>query len=138
MAYPLRNDEDLASRTADRTRRKPPFGAPHVFVLVMVDGDDSHATHRLSKSETTIGRDQDCDFSIPDDQVSKIHCRIRVEGSVATIVDAGSRNGTFVNGRRLLPNVAQRLKALDEIDVGSHRLLLITGRSRGKPKPVVE
>ncbi len=135
MGQPLRNEEDVTSRTADRTRRKPPFGAPHVFVLAMVDGEDSDATHRLVKSETTLGRDSECDFPIPDDQVSKIHCRIRVEGSVATIVDAGSRNGTCVNGRRLLPNVAQRLKALDEIEVGSHRLLLITGRFRGKPKP---
>ena len=135
MAQPLRDEEDIASRTADRSHRKPPFGAPHVFVLVMVEGDDAHATHRLVKPETTLGRDPECDFSIPDEQVSKIHCRIRVEGSVATIVDAGSRNGTCVNGRRLVPNVAQRLKPLDEVEVGSHRLLLVTGRFRGKTKP---
>jgi pSer/pThr/pTyr-binding forkhead associated (FHA) protein len=138
MAQPLRNEEDVASRTADRSRRKPPFGAPHVFVLAVVDGDDAKASYRIVSSETVIGRDQECDIPIPDEQISKVHCRIRVEGPVATIVDAGSRNGTCVNGRRLVPNVAQRLKSLDEIEVGSHRLLLITGRSRAKPKPVIE
>ena len=136
MAQPLRNEEeDIACRTADRSQRKPPFGAPHVFVLVMAEGDDPHAVHRLVAPETIIGRGEEAGFSIPDEQVSKIHCRIRVEGSVATIVDAGSRNGTCVNGRRLVANVAQRLKPLDEIEVGSHRFLLITGRFRGKTKP---
>jgi pSer/pThr/pTyr-binding forkhead associated (FHA) protein len=71
---------------------------------------------------------------IEDDLVSKVHCKVRVDGAVCTIVDVGSRNGTSVNGRRLSKDVAQRLRNLDEIEVGSHRLMLLAGRFRGTPK----
>jgi hypothetical protein len=43
-----------------------------------------------------------------------------------------------VNGRRIQKDVAQRLKNLDEIEVGSHRLMLLTGRFRGTPKNAPE
>jgi pSer/pThr/pTyr-binding forkhead associated (FHA) protein len=123
------------SRTADGSTREVPFGMPYVFVLLVIDGDDNKRVHRIVRTETTIGRGEDNHFPIEDDQISKLHCRLRVEGPVCNIVDAGSRNGTIVNGRRLAPNVAQRLRSLDEIEVGSHRLLFLTGRCRNKPKP---
>ena len=124
------------TETANRTKREAPFGAPHVFVLVVVDGDDVNAVHRLVRAETIVGRGDEGHIAIEEEQISRVHCKIRVEGSVCTIIDAGSRNGTSVNGRRLAPNVAQRLRNLDEIEIGSHRLLLLTGRFRGQTKPV--
>jgi len=125
---------EIESRTADWSRRQVPFGAPHVFVLLVIDGDDASVVHRIVRPETVIGRGEESHFTIEDEKVSKVHCKIRVEGSVCTIVDSGSRNGTSVNGRRLAPNVAQRLRSLDEIEVGSHRLLLLSGRFRNKQK----
>jgi len=118
------------TRTIDRRTRPVPFGAPHVFVLVVIDGDDPAAAHRLAATDTIIGRGAEAQFSIEDDQVSKSHCRIHVVGSVCTIFDLGSRNGTSVNGRALSANSGQRLRHLDEIQVGSHRLLLLAGRFR--------
>jgi len=134
---PAEGAVEFESRTADWSRRRPPFGAPHCFVLLVIDGDDASIVHRIVRPETVIGRGEESHFAIEDEKVSKVHCKIRVEGSVCTIVDPGSRNGTSVNGRRLAPNVAQRLRSLDEIEVGSHRLLLLYGRSRGKLKNVV-
>ncbi len=119
------------TETVDERTREVPFGAPHAFVLVMVDGDDATAVFRIVRTESVLGRGEEADIAIEDEQISKQHCRIRVEGSVLTIADLGSRNGTSVNDRRLPANVAQRLKNLDEIEVGSHRLLLMTGRFRG-------
>jgi predicted component of type VI protein secretion system len=116
--------------TVDRRQRPEPFGAPHVFLLVVIDGDDPAATHRIVRMDTVLGRGDEAHFSIEDEQVSKTHCRIRVEGSVCTIFDLGSRNGTTLNGRRLPPNVGQRLRHLDEIEIGNHRLLLLAGRYR--------
>ena len=124
--------EQLESRTADLRQRQAPFGAPYAFVLLVIDGDDASQVHRIIRSETLIGRGEESHFAIEDEKVSKVYCKIRVEGPVCTIVDAGSRNGTSVNGRRLAANVAQRLKNLDEVEIGSHRLLLLTGRSRGQ------
>src|SRR5262245_42549661 len=117
-------------RTVDQRNRPEPFGSPHVYVLVVVEGDAPTAVHRIVRLETLVGRGDEAHFAIEDEQVSKAHFRIRVEGPVCTIFDLGSRNGTSVNGRRLLPNTGQRLRHLDEVGVGSHRLLLLAGRFR--------
>src|SRR5262245_17822372 len=122
------------TETVDERNREAPFGAPHVFVLAVVDGDDPAAVYRVVRAETILGRGEEADITIVDEQISKQHCKIRIEGPVCTIVDLGSRNGTSVNDRSIPPNVAQRLKSLDEIEVGSHRLILITGRFRGAVK----
>ena len=120
----------------DQQARPAPFGAPNVFVLVVVEGNDPAGVHRIVRTETILGRGDEAHLSIDDDQVSKVHCRVRVEGSVCTIVDPGSRNGTSLNGRRLQKDVAQRLRNLDEIEIGSHRFLLLAGRFRATPKAV--
>ena len=120
--------------TVDKRTRQAPFGAPHVFVLVVVDGDDTAGVFRIVRTETVLGRGEESHLVIDDEKVSKMHCKIRVEGPVCTVSDLGSRNGTSVNGRRLLPNVAQRLRTLDEIEVGSHRLMLLAARFRDTPK----
>lgn len=125
---------EAASRTVGRKVRQAPFGAPHVFVLAVVDGDNTCAVHRLVRSETVIGRGEGAQFLIHDDQISKAHCKIRVEGSVCTIVDLGSRNGTLVNGRPLARDVALRLRHLDEVEIGGHRLFLLAGRYRDTPR----
>jgi len=127
---------EALAETANRTKREAPFGAPYAFVLVTVNGDDPAAVYRLIRAETVVGRGDEGHIAIEEEQVSRVHCKIKVEGSVCTIVDVGSRNGTSVNGRRLAANVAQRLRNLDEIEIGSHRLLLLSGRFRGQTKPV--
>jgi predicted component of type VI protein secretion system len=125
---------EAQTETANRSSRQAPFGAPHVFVLVVVDGDDAAAVHRLVRTETIVGRGGEGHIAIEEEQISRVHCRIRVEGGVCTIFDSGSRNGTSVNGRRLAPNVGQRLRHLDEIGIGSHRLLLLSGKFRNQPQ----
>ena len=122
------------STAVGRARRQQPFGAPHVFVLAVIGGKDTAQAHRIVRTETILGRDQEADFVVDDEQISKMHCKIRVEGAVCTIVDLGSRNGTTVNGRRLKAEVAQRLRHLDEVEIGKHRFFLLAGRYRDTPK----
>lgn len=135
LRMPVREDAEDVARTANEQRREPPFGAPHVYVLVAVDGEDTSLAHRLARPETWIGRGSECHVAIEDDQVSRQHCSVQVDGAICAIVDPGSRNGTRVNGRRIQPGVRLRLRHLDEIEVGTHRLLLLSGRFRGRPKP---
>ena len=45
-----------------------------------------------------FGRDQACQVQVRDAMVSRIHCILRGDRDVWTIEDAGSRNGTMVNG----------------------------------------
>jgi pSer/pThr/pTyr-binding forkhead associated (FHA) protein len=122
------------SRTAERQVRRPPFAAPHVFVLAVIDGGDPSAVYRLDRPEIIIGRGEDAIVAIEDDdEISKRHCRIRVDGSACTLIDLGSLNGTRLNCRPLREGVAQRLRHLDEIQVGDTHLLFISGRFSRRP-----
>jgi len=117
------------SRTAERATRPKVFGAPHVFVLAVLEGDDPTQVHRIQRTETTIGRTDPADFVIEDDQISQQHIRLRVEGSVCTLQDLESLNGTRVNGSKVRSGTCCRLRHLDEIQIGGTRLFLLSGKS---------
>ena len=52
-------------------------------------------------SMITVGRTDNNDLVIPDEQVSKFHAFFRIVGERVELTDAGSRNGTFIGSRRL-------------------------------------
>ncbi len=121
------------TKTAERARNSPPFAAPHVFVLAVIDGRDTGVAYRVVQHDTVIGRGEEADFSIDDDEISKQNCVLRVNGSVCTMIDRGSLNGTLVNGRRLRAGVAHRVRHLDEIQVGDTYLMLLAGSFKHRP-----
>ena len=125
-----------ASPTAERVNPNPAFGAPHVFILALVNGDEPMRVHRLIQANTMLGRDEAADFMINDDEVSARHVMIRVDGPVCMLTELGSSNGTLVNGRQVREGVGQRLRHLDEIQVGETRILILQGRVREQPKRV--
>ena len=47
-----------------------------------------------------IGRSPDCDLTLPDPTVSRLHAELRRTGDGWEVADAGSKNGTRVNGWR--------------------------------------
>jgi pSer/pThr/pTyr-binding forkhead associated (FHA) protein len=58
-------------------------------------------TAQLSQKEATLGRAVGCTIRIPSGQVSRLHCRLRIEDGVVTVEDLESVNGTFINGKRV-------------------------------------
>jgi pSer/pThr/pTyr-binding forkhead associated (FHA) protein len=72
-----------------------------------------------------IGRHSDNQVQIPDPQVSRQHAQIRCQGVRCQIQDLGSRNGTFVNGKRLEPNIPHLLQQNDQIRLGSTVTFLV-------------
>jgi len=70
---------------------------------------------------TTIGRASNCTIQLLDEKVSRTHSIIRQLDTEYQVEDAGSSNGTGVNGERLSgPKV---LSPGDEVGVGVNRLL---------------
>ena len=64
-----------------------------------------------------IGRGSESNFVVDDNSVSRQHAQIVDYGTYYTVVDLGSINGTFVNGRRVASETT--LHAGDELKVGN-------------------
>ena len=58
-------------------------------------------TFPLGFEPTSIGRHGDNEIILPDNQVSRHHAEIVMQGGRWLIADLGSANGTYVNGERL-------------------------------------
>lgn len=72
---------------------------------------------RLNSRRTIIGREPSCDLTLDDTAVSRTHAAIEYEENGYTVVDLGSRNGTFVDDKLLRDR--RRLKGGEHIRVGS-------------------
>jgi pSer/pThr/pTyr-binding forkhead associated (FHA) protein len=55
----------------------------------------------IKGSLTTIGREKANSVVLDSDRVSRNHAVIDWDGDHYTVIDTGSRNGTFVNGKRV-------------------------------------
>lgn len=55
----------------------------------------------LAKDVVVIGRGQDCDLVLEDNNLSRRHCQIRRVPGQFRLEDLQSKNGTYVNGRRV-------------------------------------
>lgn len=71
----------------------------------------------LSFRRMTIGRDQSCTIEINDDFMSRTHATFELTENGYQVTDANSRNGTFVNDRRV---TSQLLQLGDQIRMGNH------------------
>ena len=75
----------------------------------------------LAEGENIIGRDESCAICLDSVRVSRRHARILVTGrGAARLEDLGSKNGTFLGGRRL--GRPADLAEGDEISIGGVRL----------------
>lgn len=70
--------------------------------LRIVHGVEPDKRFDLNAPKSTIGRSTDCEVALDVAAVSRRHAEVLREGEVFTLQDLGSRNGTFLNGQRLL------------------------------------
>ncbi len=83
--------------------------------LIVTTGPCEGKTYALEASSLiSVGRDDQCNFQLVDDEVSRRHLQIRVDPDkgIHVAVDMRSANGVFVNGVRLTGD-----RQLDEGDV---------------------
>ena len=55
----------------------------------------------LPSGDTVVGRSPACDIVIDDVSVSRRHAKFTMTPDGCTLSDLSSRNGTYVNGRRI-------------------------------------
>ena len=107
----------FASEVAEEpppTSRWPTGPRTPVSTFAVVVGTRSFP---LSDGENVLGRSPECAVPVDSVRVSRRHARILVEGGRARIEDLGSKNGTFLRGRRLEAPVD--LCPGDQIQVGA-------------------
>ncbi|MBN2475642.1 MAG: FHA domain-containing protein [Pirellulales bacterium] len=93
--------------------------------LFVIRGNDQGSRFELEDTAARLGRDSSGAIQVHDTEVSRQHAEIRRIGHDYTIIDLGSSNGTFVNGKRIEQH---RLCSGDQVQVGS-TLMLYTGPS---------
>jgi hypothetical protein len=69
-----------------------------------------------------LGRDDDCDVSIKDVNVSRTHATVMLSGATVTVDDKGSHNGVFIDGVRL--DKPTELKVGSKVTVGYQTFVL--------------
>jgi serine phosphatase RsbU (regulator of sigma subunit) len=80
--------------------------------LVFVQGNEQRIIN-LDHSPFTVGRKADKDLVIADPRVSRDHAVIVSEGGQFSVVDQGSKHGTFVNGVKVDRKVLERNDRLE-------------------------
>jgi hypothetical protein len=88
-----------------------------------------------TRNEFTMGRISEGQPIMPDIDlspyqayaagVSRLHAVIKRDGSRIVFIDLGSANGTYINGKRLTPNVEQVLNHGDIIALGKLKLQIL-------------
>ncbi len=87
------------------------------------------------RNEYTLGRISDAQPVMPDvdlssyhayaNGVSRLHALLRRDGKRVVVMDLGSANGTYVNGKRLSPNAEHLLNHGDVIALGKLKLQIL-------------
>lgn len=92
------------------------------LLLQMIDGPPTGSVNTRWRAEAgtdlTIGRGQDAGVQLPDASVSRRHAVISYEGDEWVLRDQGSRHGTGLNTRVVLPGADAVLAHRDELQVG--------------------
>jgi pSer/pThr/pTyr-binding forkhead associated (FHA) protein len=71
-----------------------------------------------------LGRDEEADLRLSDEDASRRHTRIVRRGSRLWVIDLGSKNGTRLDGRRLRPNVAEAWTDMVVLELGRNQFVI--------------
>lgn len=91
------------------------------FSLTLADISGDTWSEEITVTRKVLGRDEGCAIRLEHASVSRRHCEFWLEGEVCFVADCGSRNGTYVNGIKI---VKERLGVGDTISVGRFELIL--------------
>lgn len=97
-------------------------------VLVVRKGPEVGERFYLDRERLTIGRDPACDIFLNDITVSRNHAVLEVSSGEVSVADAGSLNGTYVNGASV---DSATLHSGDGLQVGRFQMVFLGGGEVG-------
>jgi len=117
-----------AYRLTEEDRRTVEELGPGTALLLGIGGPMRGQRLLLVRDDLLVGRDVACGVALSDRSVSRVHARLTRVGDGYTVTDAGSLNGTWVNG------VSTGERALldgDEVHFGACHFLYVPGPREG-------
>lgn len=109
-----------------------PVPVSRAATLTCLTGLDVGRIFPLAEAHTDLGRGGTVEVRLRDRAVSRLHARIVRENSVFTLLDVGSPNGVYVNGKRV--EAPTPLSDGDVIELG-HSLLRFQAAVEEPPPP---
>jgi pSer/pThr/pTyr-binding forkhead associated (FHA) protein len=101
-------------------------GAPDKAMVVVHRGANKGSRYLISEERTSIGRSPESEIFLDDVTVSRSHAVIERNGSVFSLNDLGSLNGTYINNQSLK---TAPLTCGDEIQIGKFHLIFVSARN---------
>lgn len=117
---PLDGGTRASSASSVRASNHSPLQRGFVVVLA---GDRMGESFPLNEGRTTIGRGLHADVRVNDEGISRAHALVECVDGQYFLSDAGSTNGTFSNGKRVLRHALQEG---DKIQIGASSVLRFT------------
>ncbi|MFH0903518.1 MAG: FHA domain-containing protein, partial [Pseudomonadota bacterium] len=90
--------------------------------LLVFEPAGTRAIDLPASGRLVIGRAEDANIVLADESVSRRHAELVILGSAAMVTDLGSRNGTWVGGKRI--HAPQHVKPSDAIRIGATSLMI--------------
>jgi serine/threonine protein kinase len=128
LAVPLPQDEISSVQTL--------FEAPEQLALQASNwsSDEDRVTitqdvpYRLNRQIVTIGRSESNDITLPAPGVTRRHAQLERTATGWQIRDLGSKNGTFLDGLPLLPDIPEEWLSQQTLRIGPYFLQLHEGK----------
>lgn len=99
-----------------------PTGETPLAMLVFSSGDEKSQQVELRAPRMVMGRDGDCDIPLDSRFISRFQCLFMNTRRGWYVLDLGSTNGTFVNGRRVREHL---LRHGDVVSLGRHHIRFV-------------
>jgi len=92
---------------------------PRMLLICAKDASEFN----LRRLMTRVGRNQDNDIVLNNDRVSRYHAEIVCEGQTMKVVDNHSRNGVWVNGKRI--RKSEEIRPGDKLRIGKQEFTFV-------------
>jgi pSer/pThr/pTyr-binding forkhead associated (FHA) protein/S1-C subfamily serine protease len=100
----MRRSEAIRAGLNIEESTEPLSPAPDWLVHVVLRATNTNQRYDVKSMTVKLGRAPECNVQIPAEHgasVSRVHAEISILDGSVSVKDAGSRNGTYLNGKRL-------------------------------------
>lgn len=91
---------------------------------IAIQRKDQALSREVNRDSFTVGRSADCDITLNDNHVSRVHLVVTRRWNQIWVEDKNSSNGTFINGTRIVQGSPVNVVGSDKIQFGKSEYIL--------------